>query len=408
MPDASQTDTMDGLAPVPAHVDPKLVVDFDYEHPPGIEQGDAYLALKRLHDGPDIVWTPHHGGHWIVTRAEDIKWVQETWQLFSHKAFSTQGRSPFIPPISVDPPDNVRYRALFNPYFTKRRVEGEYQGTVRKLFVDLIERLRPMGRCDFVREFAFVAPVSVFFNVVNLPLDRREEFLEWGRAHTWGESEEIRVKARTEMMEYIKVLLDDRANNPGDDIFSSISAWRNNSRYEGEHEILGMAFLVFAAGQDTVASQMSFAALQMAQRPELQQRLKDDPAILPQAVEEFLRRHGLSNTFRLIVEDCERKGAQFKQGEHVMVPIGLSGIDERAYADPLRIDFDRPPAPHNTFGNGAHLCVAASLARMEMRVFLEEWSRRMPPVRLDPGMPPPASHAGAINGLAQLHLVWDV
>ncbi|TAK98748.1 MAG: cytochrome P450 [Rhodospirillaceae bacterium] len=408
MSDTAHQDQNGGIVPVPSHVDPKLVVDFDYEKPPGIEDGDTYKALKRLHAGPDIVWTPRHGGHWIVTRAEDIKWVQETYQLFSHKAFSSQGRSPFIPPISVDPPDSIRYRALFNPYFTKRRVEDVYQISTREIIVDLIEKLRPKGRCEFVREFAFIAPVSVFFNVVNLPLSRREEFLEWGRMNSWGENEGVRAKGRMAMIDYIKGLLKDREKNPGDDIFTSISGFRNNSRFQNEDEIIGMAYLVFVAGQDTVAAQMSFAAWQMAQRPELHHRLRDDPAILPQAVEEFLRRHGLSNTFRLIVDDCERKGVQFKKGDLVMVPIGLSGLDERSYDDPFRVDFDRPPAPHNTFGNGAHLCVAATLARMEIRVFLEEWSKRMPPVRFDPDKPAPVSHAGAINGLSHLHLAWDV
>ena len=103
--------------------------------------------------------------------------------------------------------------------------------------------------------------------------------------------------------------VDQRLEQPGDDVFTGISQWRENPRFKHKDEIVGMAELVFFGGQDTVASQMGFAMQRLAERPQLQQRLKDDPDIIPAAVEEFLRRHGLSNTGRLVRQDLERKGA---------------------------------------------------------------------------------------------------
>ena len=106
------------LSVAPDHVDRDLIVDFDYLNPPGLECGDIYRALSRLHDGPDVVWTPHHGGHWIATRADDIKWIQESWHLFSAQEKGVpRGRMPVMPPITFDPPDHTRYRAVLNPYF---------------------------------------------------------------------------------------------------------------------------------------------------------------------------------------------------------------------------------------------------------------------------------------------------
>ena len=115
--------------PIPPHVDPALVVDFDYVNPPGLaESGDVYRAFDILHQGPDIVWTPHHGGHWIATRAPETKWIQETHQTFSStEKAPPKGSMPFMPPITCDPPDHSRYRAVLNPYFAKKQIEENYE-----------------------------------------------------------------------------------------------------------------------------------------------------------------------------------------------------------------------------------------------------------------------------------------
>lgn len=395
-------------ATIPGHVDPALVVDFDYRNPPGFEARDVYKAYARLHEGPDIPWTPHYGGHWIATRAEDIKWMQESWELFSNTEKSVpKGLMPPMPPITFDPPDHSRYRAVLNPYFAKRVIEGTYQPRAREIISGLIEGLRTKGHCEFVSEFSFVAPLMIFWDFVNLPYERREEFLTWGRHAAGYGTDADRVAAYRSVQAYLGQLLDERLENPGDDIFTGISRWRDNPRFKDRSEIIGMAELVFFGGQDTVASQIGFAMLRLAERPELQQRLKDDPAIIPAAVEELIRRHGLSNTGRLVRQDVERKGATMKAGDMIMVMNSLSGIDERAYADAYTVDFDRGPVPHNSLGNGPHKCVGQHLGRMELRIFLEEWSRLMPIVRLDEAKPPPVSHGGPVIGMRHLYLEWD-
>ena len=398
----------DGIRDLPSHVDPALIVDFDYMNPAGIEQGDFYKAVSRLHAGPDIVWTPRYGGHWIATRAEDIRWIQESWQIFSNTEKGVpKGTCPFMPPITFDPPNHARYRAVLNSYFGKKKIEEKYQPRARAVIVELIEGLRPQGRCEFVSAFSFVAPLRIFWDFVDLPYDRREEFLEWGRHMAGYSTPGERMAAHRAITAYLGELLDQRLETPGDDVFTGISQWRNNPRYERREELVGMAELVFLGGQDTVASQMGFTMQRLAERPELQQRLKDDPDIIPAAVEELLRRHGLSSTGRLILQDVERKGVVMKAGDMIMVMNPLSGIDPRMYDDPFTVDFDRGEVPFNSFGNGPHKCVGAPLGRMELRVMLEEWSRRMPLVELDPDRPPPQSHAGPVAGVDHLHLMWN-
>ncbi len=396
------------LRDIPPHVDPALVVDFDYQNPAGIEDGDVFRALSRLHEGPDIVWTPRYGGHWVATRGEDIQWIQERHDLFSNAEKNVpKGSFPSMPPITENPPDHTRYRAVLNPYFARRRIEEGYESKSRDVIVGLIEGLKPRGRCEFVADFATIAPLMIFWDFVDLPYDRRDDFLRWGGKFMTNATPEDRASANRELYEYLGQLLDERLEKPGDDIFSGISAWRNNPRYKHRGELLGMAQLVFLGGLDTVASSMGFCMHRLAERPELQERLKRDPAIIPAAVEEMIRRHGLSNTGRMLRQDVVRKGATMKDGDMIMVMNSLSSIDHRLYDDPFTIDFDRGPVHHNSMGNGPHKCVGQHLARMELRILLEEWAQRMPIVSVDPDAPSPRSRAGSVIGMEYLHLIWN-
>ena len=392
--------------PVPAHVSPELIVDFDYLHPPGIEEGDVYTAWKRLHGGPDVVWTPYNGGHWIVTRGEDVKFVQENFEIFSHEVFTVpRGSSPIrMPPLTVDPPLHARYRAILNPFFTPTRVRT-MKDQAEELTRSIAKTLKSKGRCEFVNEFARVMPVTMFLGIVDLPLDQRQQFVEWGLAFMTSTDSREKLGAQEKVVAYLQKVLDERDANPGDDLLSRIAGWRRNPRFQGDYEVIGMAILVYFGGLDTVANMLSFIARYLAQHPDQRRRLTDEPEIIPQATEEFLRRFGLSNTGRLITRDFEYKGAALKKDEMIMVPISLSSMDERLYDRPLEIDFDRNPE-HNTFGNGPHKCVGNSLARAEIEVFLREWLKVIPDFRLDPGRPP-ITHSGSVNGVDSLNLIWD-
>jgi len=140
------------------------VVDFNYRDP--IPPGeDNYTVLSRLQlHGPDILWTPHNGGHWIVTRAEDIRWVQETYQIFSHEVFIIPSSMvPIImPPLSVDPPLHARFRAVFNPFFQPSKVAAMRE-KARGLAIELIERIARQQSCEVVSEFASILRSSCFW-----------------------------------------------------------------------------------------------------------------------------------------------------------------------------------------------------------------------------------------------------
>lgn len=397
------------LAPKPEHVPADRVVDFDYVHPAGMEELGVYRAVKRLHDGPDIVWSPRYGGHWLVTRAEDVRFVQNNYEIFSHEEFMIPRQlMPFKPiPLAVDPPNHARYRAVMNPAFTPKAV-ARMREDARALTIELTEKMLPNGHCEFLSEFARVMPVTMFLKIVDLPLDRREEFVEWGLAIMSSYSVEARTQAMIRVREYLKSVIDEREGGEGEDLLTRVANWRRNPRFQSDEETLSMASLLFVGGLDTVASELSYAVHYLAQHPEQQRRLREDKAIIPAASEEFLRRFGLSNTGRIVTRDFEYKGVLFKKDEMVMVPNNLSGIDERLYENPLEIDFDRGigPMDHNTFGNGPHKCIGAPLARAEIQVFLEEFVGRVPEFRLDPDRKN-IEHCGSVPGFDELYLRWD-
>jgi len=397
----------------PVHVPEAHVIDFDYLHP-DLSQRDVYAALKQLHAGPDIQWTPRNGGHWVVSRAEDIRWVQERFDIFSHEEFFIpRGAVPVVmPPLTVDPPLHARYRAVYNAFFTASRVQA-MAVRARALTIELIEGMRPHGRCEFLREFAHIMPVVMFLGIVDLPVDNRQQFIEWGAGFVSATDQAGRDRNMKAIVAYLSKIIDQRYKEPGNDLLSRIAAWRDNPRFNGDEELIGMAVLIFLGGIDTVANLLSFTAWHLAEHPEHRRRLREEPEIIPRAAEEYIRRFGLSNTGRLIVAEVERKGVKMLPGEMILVPIGASSLDDREYADPFAVDFDRPVPTylgepgHNTFGNGPHKCVGRPLARVEMKIFLEEWLRLIPDFRVDPAHPP-VTRMSSVNGVEGLHFLWDV
>jgi cytochrome P450 len=389
-------------------VPPELVVEFDYFRPRGIEHEDVYKVWARLFDGPDIVWTPCNGGHWIVTRAKDIRYIQGNDDLFSHEDIAVPRGAIGIPmpPLTVDPPEHAKFRTVLNPFFRSHRVVA-MEDQIRAFCVELIDQLRPQGRCEFVADVARTLPVVMFLKMVDLPPDRRTDFLDWAVKYNKATDQQERDERMAIIVQYIATLLEDRTRHPGDDPFSAIAACRHNARALAEDDVLGMAVLLFFGGLDTVANVMAFAMRHLAEHPHLRRRLAAEPEVAPAAVEEFLRRYGLPNSGRLVKQDTVYKGVKFKRDDVVLVPLVLPGLDEREYERPFEVDFDRRLAGIDAFGNGPHRCVGAPLARLELRILLEEWFKRIPDFRVDPDRPPHTT-SGVVAALSDLHLVWDL
>lgn len=393
---------------LPPHVPQHLIVDFDYFHPPGADQ-DVHLVWKRVQEtAPRIFWTPRNGGHWVATRAEDIKAIYTDWQRFSNKNYLIPKHpNPYRSlPTGVDPPEHTTYRGVLMPAFVPAAIV-ELEETAREIAISLTETLKPRGECEFVSEFSRILPIVVFLKMAGLPEKERFTLLPWVDEITRGETFEARQAGYQKMAAYVEGWVNDRRANPRADLISRMVNAQVFGRTMLHEEAMGMCVQVLFGGLDTVASMLSFTARFLAQNPGHRRRLIEDPTIMRTAIEELIRRHGLANTGRMVAEDLDYNGAPLRKGDMIQLPNVLYGLDEALVENPTEVDFDREwPIPHATFGIGAHVCPGAVLARREMKVFLEEWLRRIPDFQIKPGTRP-VTASGIVNGVLSLELSWD-
>ena len=395
------------LPEVPPHVPREVVVDFDYLNPPG-SADDVHLAWRQaLQFGPDFVWTPRNGGHWICVRGEVLYEIFKDFEHFSSKEISIpKGQSPFpMAPTESDPPEHTAYRAMLTPLLSPKAVAGlEHQA--RELAVSLIEGFGPTGECEFVKDFAQVMPIVMFLRMMELPLKDRELLLELANKLARHKAVEEKQAAFAGIFGYVEKLVDERRAHPGDDPISKFAHGSVNGRPMQHGETMGMCVNVLAGGLDTVAGLMGFTARFLAESPAHRRQLIDQPELIASSVDEFVRRFGVANVARIVPRDIVYRGFQFKEGEQILLASWMRGVDEACFERPLEIDFKRSRSIHSGFGNGIHRCPGSFLARTELRIFLEEWLKRIPHFSIKPG-DKARTLSGAVFGVGHLPLVWD-
>jgi cytochrome P450 len=198
-----------------------------------------------------------------------------------------------------------------------------------------------------------------------------------------------------------------RKAKPGNDAISAIANGTVDGRPLTDTEIFAMCSVVLFGGLDTVAAMLGLIAKFLAEHPGHRKQLIDEPGLIPAAVEELLRRHHLVNIARVAARDFVYKGIEFKQGDAVLTPTPLAGLDDRVYADPLAVDFHRKGPPNLVFGRGVHQCIGSYLARTELKVFIEEWLKRIPDFHIKPGGKV-EMRGGRVHTVAHLPLAWEV
>jgi cytochrome P450 len=402
--------TANMTANAPAHVPPALVVDVSIYNLPGADI-DPQLAWKALDQpgGPGLVWSTANGGHWITTRGELILGVLGDLERFSAQEISVPTGSSIYPmiPNQSDEPEHSHYRRTILPFLLPKAVNA-LQGAVRSLAVELIEGFAARGHCEFISEFSKYLPMRIFLSLVDLPADDREWLLL--RADTMVRSGVVqdRLQAQRDMIGYLQKWIDARRAQPGKDLLSAIVHGKVGDRPMTAEEIMGESLDVMFGGLDTVASMMGFIMKYLATHPAQYQALVADPSSIPAAVEELLRRHGVAAVGRRVLVDMELNGVRLAAGDMVINPTCLHGLDEAIWRDPTTVDFNRPhPTGHGTFGIGVHKCPGERLARSEIVIMIEEWTRRIPVLRLAPGNVS-IGMSGAVNGMSRLDLEWSV
>lgn len=394
----------------PSHVPVELVFDFDVYQPPGATT-DFHAALKRMHTSgaPEIFWTPRHGGHWVVTRGADMYPIFADHEHFSNRMLTvpkSRNHGITLYPIHADLPTHTAYRALLNPSFAPKSV-ATLEAKARELAIELIENLKPQGKCNFVTDFAQHLPIQVFMSIVDVPSIDRKQLLTWADGMVRPEKPEDVFVTIKNIFAYSARKIAERRAQPGDDLISKLTRAQVNGRLMTDEEITGMVSLVLIGGMDTVVSAMAFAANFLAGSPKHRHQLIERPELIPKAVDELLRRFPIVNQGRYVAKDITIGDATMKEGDMVIMPTTLHGLDERIFPNPLEVDFERPTPIHSTFGNGPHRCPGSNLGRTELKVFLQEWLPRIPDFEIDSAGE--VGMSSGVNGtIYSLPLVWTV
>jgi cytochrome P450 len=401
-----------GVSEFPAHVPPALVWNQSYDA--FTAQGhDPFVAVARLHQGPPLIWArdaAYGRPGWIATRFDLIAEV-----LMDHTCFSGErkgmiaelvGEPVRLNPIEIDPPAHHGYRRNLNPQFTPKAVAGLEQA-VRRTAEILIDRFAAAGRCDFIRDFAIPFPTHVFLDLLALPHDRAGEFLKWEEDLMRAPDPADRVAAARAIYVHLKAHKDAQLANPANALNAAITQGEFAGRPLNHLEMMGMYYVLWVGGLDTVYSTLGWIMHHLATHPDDQTCLRANPERIPAAVEEFVRAFSVVTTHREITRDCTLQGITLKQGEEIHLPLSLANRDPSAFPDPHRIDLDRQPR-HIAFGFGfgPHNCLGVHLAKRELRIVIELFLKRYSAIRLAPGHPC-RHHTGRTFGMDYLPLELD-
>jgi len=417
------------MARIPSHVPRDRVVDFDINDF-SVPDGDYPRALKRLTEAglPELLWTPRNGGHWIVTRAAEMEKILGDYEHFSSVKYGdaerpmvqTQGcpfhagkttahpASPHPPllPLEADPPEHEKYRKLIADAFAAKAVAASVPG-IRAIAIELIDGFKRRGECEFFRDFAQKLTVAVFIDLVGLPKEDAEYLHRNAGTMLRGKTDEARATAFQELARYGVEKVKQHRVRPEANLISAIAHASLDGEPLDERTLSGMITLLVLGGFDTVASTLGFFARFLAENPVLRHQLVRQPELIQNATEELLRRFPTTVLSREVVHDFVYGGVGLRKGEIVMIPTALGGIDDRKFESPLEVDFGRTGPAHSTFGRGVHHCLGASLARAELRIFLEEWLKRIPDFQVKPGAEIKVNVRSVAN-FASLPLVWKM
>jgi cytochrome P450 len=396
---------------IPPHVPKHLVFDFDYIAATKTAGSSPFPPLFALDEQglPDIFWSPLHGGHWVTRRYAALN------EIFrDHEHFSThpmvippmKDQPVKMIPMEIDPPDHQRFRRVMGPLFTPvaaRRSEK----IIRDLAVSLADRVAARGECDFVAAFANKLPPLAFLGFMGMPTERVDEFVGWASASLVGEPEE-QAAAGQKIIAFVSEYVESKYASPGDDWASALITAKeaDGSPALTRDELVNISYFLFLGGLDTVLNSLSHAWRYLAETPDAQAELRNNPDLIPGAVEEFLRINTIVNNSRRVRKDLRFEGIDFKAGDAVLMLSAVANRDPRQFEAPNKVDFTREVNPHLTFGMGVHRCLGSNIARMEMRIALEEWFKRIPAFHLKPRAEIHAT-GGVTMGLQNLPLAWE-
>jgi len=359
-----------------------------------------------------LAFTPHNGGHWIVfshALAHQVLCNAQDFGSFPIGVPANYQQRPRLIPLESGPDEHRRYRRLLLPVFNPKVVQTMEQA-VREQARAVLDSTLAKVPLDFLTDIAKPIPTRVFAEQMGLETSMLPQFYEWETGFYRAPTAEERMACGENIAAYLQqVVLGHQARSGGGDIVDLLLAAEVEGEKLAPEEVHGIAYLLFLAGIDTVASMLSLTMLQFARNPEQYAALHEKPDLIAASIDEFLRLNAFISLNRICERDIELAGVLVRKGDNVVIPSAITSRDPGVFPKPDAFNVERSRTElnqHHAFGAGAHKCIGLHLAKLEVRVVLEEFCRRVKAVSLDPTRQM-VGHGGTTMGLDVLPITIE-
>jgi cytochrome P450 len=391
------------------------VIHRDFSRPQAA--GSHWRQADDLREESPVFFNAFGQGYWVFTREDAVREIYKTPEIFSSESIMPWEPEPsyrFVP-TQVDPPQHIKYRRLVNPWFSPRAVD-QAEPSTRSICRRLVADVAPSGRCDFVAEFGLRFPTEVFLRVIGIDPSEADLFVPWVEDFFRGqggdpEGREPMEQALDGIREYWVAALAERRSEPTPregDLAAHLLHATVDDQPLTDTELLDMLTVLVLAGLDTTRAALGYIFRHLATHPQHRRRLRDDPDLIPSAVEELLRLNTIIfGDGRKVTRDTEFHGVHLKKGDMVYALVSGANRDPRRYEQADEFVIDRKRNNHLTFASGPHRCLGAHLARRELQVAVEEWLRVIPDFRIATDDQLLERGGGSMMTLLSLPLAWE-
>ncbi len=402
---------------------------FDLFHEPQLSDPYPFFKLARQ-NAP--VFYAEDIDHWVVSRYEDVKQVLRDYENYSARntimpihplcAAAQQvlkdGQWNMVPALgNADRPEHTSTRRKVVKAFTRRRI-ADLEPFVREIVNSVVDKIQQRGKADLMAELIFDLPAQVILRLLGFANEQVPAIKEGAKNRilfVWGRpTEEKQVQLAEGLAGFFRLcrqLVDDRLEHPTDDLTSELLRVR-----DGKDEIFSLdlissiLFAFFTAGHETTSSLLGNSIYQLLNHCEIWEKIGNDPALIPNAIEEILRYDSpVISWRRLAKREVQIAKIKIPEGAQVLLLLGSANHDENTFADAEKLDIGRANArQHMSFGSGIHLCLGAQLAKMEAKITLETLSQRLPEMKLSDHQQFEFLPNIAFHGPREIHVEWPV
>ncbi|WP_433598279.1 cytochrome P450 [Nocardia sp. CA-135953] len=355
------------------------------------------------------------GGYWVASRYADVLAVLQDSKSFSNEVLfvpPTKDPSGRRIPIELDPPEHGPFKAMLAQWFSPPAVR-KWESRAREHFRSLLAAVEGRDEVEFVSAVAVSFPFLVMGEVFGLDTETVDMLREWDEAGMRKGTNDLEARrtatrsTRVRMLEFFGDLAEQRSKDssgPASGMIDELVRAELDGERLSRDVIANICVTMWNAGLHTTSNVLSNSMVHLSARPELRDRLRAEPDIVPGAVEELMRYESIVSQARVVVRDVTIGDQRISAGDHIVTLTGSAGRDSDVYDQPDVIDFDRTNKRHLMFGAGLHRCIGAHVARMELQIALSEIHAAWPNYRADPARPA-RRHTGLERGTDELWLL---